>query len=56
MIIIIDEASAKLASFYYHGDSFKLQWKRAVEITSASQELYDELQEKLSDELHDEFQ
>lgn len=56
MIIIIDEASAKLASFYYHDDSFKPQWKRAVEMTSASQELYDELQEKLSDELQDEFQ
>ena len=35
MIIIIDEASAKLASFYYHGEIFKLQWKRAVEMTSA---------------------
>lgn len=35
MIIIIDEASAKLASFYYHDDSFKPQWKRAVEMTSA---------------------
>ena len=45
MIIIIDEASAKLASFYYHDEIFKLQWKRAVEMTSASQELYDELQE-----------
>ena len=56
MIIIIDEASAKLASFYYHDDSFKPKWKRAVEMTSASQELYDELQEKLSDELQDEFQ
>ena len=56
MIIIIDEASAKLASFYYHDDSFKPQWKRAVEMTSASQELYDEFQEKLSDELQDEFQ
>lgn len=56
MIIIIDEASAKLASFYYHDDSFKPQWKRAVEMTSASQELYDELQEKLSDELQDELQ
>lgn len=56
MIIIIDEASAKLASFYYHDDSFKPQWKRAVEMKSASQELYDELQEKLSDELQDEFQ
>ena len=35
MIIIIDEASAKLASFYYHDEIFKLQWKRAVEMTSA---------------------
>nr|WP_308650389.1 GNAT family N-acetyltransferase [uncultured Agathobacter sp.] len=35
MIIIIDEASAKLASFYYHDDSFKPKWKRAVEMTSA---------------------
>lgn len=56
MIIIIDEASAKLASFYYHGDSFKPQWKRAVEMTSASQELYDELQEKLPDEQQYELQ
>lgn len=56
MIIIIDEASAKLASFYYHDEIFKPQWKRAVEMTSASQELYDELQEKLSDELQDELQ
>ena len=53
MIIIIDEASAKLASFYYHDDSFKPKWKRAVEMKSASQELYDELQEKLSDELQE---
>lgn len=56
MIIIIDEASAKLASFYYHDEIFKLQWKRAVEMTSASQELYDELQEKLSDEQQYELQ
>lgn len=56
MIIIIDEASAKLASFYYHDEIFKPQWKRVVEMTSASQELYDELQEKLSDEQQDEFQ
>ena len=27
MIIIIDEASAKLASFYYHDEIFKPQWK-----------------------------
>lgn len=53
MIIIIDEASAKLASFYYHDEIFKPQWKRAVEMTSASQELYDELQEKLSNELQE---
>ena len=56
MIIIIDEASAKLASFYYHDEIFKPEWKRAVEMTSASQELYDEFQEKLSDELQDELQ
>ena len=55
MIIIIDEASAKLASFYYHDDSFKPKWKRAVEMTSASQELYDELQEKLQEKLPDEL-
>lgn len=53
MIIIIDEASAKLASFYYHDEIFKPQWKRAVEMTSTSQELYAELQEKLSDELQE---
>lgn len=53
MIIIIDEASAKLASFYYHDDSFKPRWKRVVEMTSASQELYDEFQEKLSGELQE---
>ena len=55
MIIIIDEASAKLASFYYHDEIFKPQWKRAVEMTSASQELYDELQEKLQEKLPDEL-
>ena len=51
MIIIIDEASAKLASFYYHGEIFKPQWKRAVDMSSASDELHDEFQEKLPDEL-----
>lgn len=56
MIIIIDEASAKLASFYYHDEIFKPQWKHAVEMTSASQELYDELQEKLPDEQQYELQ
>lgn len=35
MIIIIDEASAKLASFYYHDEIFKPKWKRVVEMTSA---------------------
>ena len=56
MIIIIDEASAKLASFYYHGEIFKPQWKRVTDMSSASDELHNELQEKLSDELQDEFQ
>lgn len=55
MIIIIDEASAKLASFYYHDEIFKPQWKYAVEMKSASQELYDELQEKLQEKLPDEL-
>ena len=55
MIIIIDEASAKLASFYYHDDSFKPQWKRAVEMTSASDEQQDEFQEKLQEKLPDEL-
>ena len=60
MIIIIDEASVKLASFYYHDEIFKPQWKRAADMSSASDELHDEfhekLQEKLPDELQDEFQ
>ena len=47
MIIIIDEASAKLASFYYHDEIFKPQWKRAADMSSASDELHDEFQEKL---------
>ena len=34
MIIIIDEASEKLASFYYHDEIFKLQWKRADDMSS----------------------
>ena len=50
MIIIIDEASAKLASFYYHDEIFKPQWKRAADMSSASDELHDEFQEKLYDE------
>lgn len=55
MIIIIDEASAKLASFYYHDDSFKPRWESAVEMISASDELQDELQEKLQEKLPDEL-
>ena len=51
MIIIIDEASVKLASFYYHDEIFKPQWKRAADMSSASDELHDEFQEKLPDEL-----
>lgn len=49
MIIIIDEASAKLASFYYHDEIFKL------EMASVSGELQDELQEKLQEKLPDEL-
>ena len=56
MIIIIDEASAKLASFYYHDEIFKLQWKRADDMSSASDELHDEFQEKLYDEQQYELQ
>lgn len=47
MIIIIDEASEKLASFYYHDEIFKPKWKSATDMTSASDELHNELQEKL---------
>lgn len=56
MIIIIDEASEKLASFYYHDEIFKLQWKRADDMSSASDELHDEFQEKLYDEQQYELQ
>lgn len=56
MIIIIDEASAKLASFYYHDEIFKPQWRNASDMASVSDELHNERQEKLSDELQDEFQ
>lgn len=49
MIIIIDEASAKLASFYYHGELFK------PEMASVSDELQDEFQEKLQEKLPDEL-
>lgn len=55
MIIIIDEASAKLASFYYHGEIFKPQWKCAADMSSASDELHDEFQEKLQEKLPDEL-
>lgn len=55
MIIIIDEASAKLASFYYHDDSFKPQWINASDMASVSGELQDELQEKLQEKLPDEL-
>lgn len=55
MIIIIDEASAKLASFYYHDEILKLQWKRAANMSLASDELHDEFQEKLQEKLPDEL-
>lgn len=55
MIIIIDEASEKLASFYYHDEIFKPQWKRAADMSSASDELHDEFQEKLQEKLPDEL-
>lgn len=55
MIIIIDEASAKLASFYYHDEILKLQWKRAANMSFASDELHDEFQEKLQEKLPDEL-
>ena len=55
MIIIIDEASEKLASFYYHDEIFKPQWKRAADMLSASDELHDEFQEKLQEKLPDEL-
>mgnify|MGYP006961020396 CR=1 FL=1 len=55
MIIIIDEASAKLASFYYHDEIFKLQWRSVAGKASMSEELqekmYVALPGKLSDEL-----
>lgn len=55
MIIIIDEASEKLASFYYHDGIFKPQWKRAADMLSASDEMHDEFQEKLQEKLPDEL-
>ena len=65
MIIIIDEASAKLASFYYHDEIFKPQWRSVAGKASMSEELQeklygallgkllDELQKKLPDELQE---
>lgn len=55
MIIIIDEASAKLASFYYHDEIFKPEWRNASDMVSVSGELQDELQEKLQEKLPDEL-
>lgn len=55
MIIIIDEASAKLASFYYHDEIFKPQWINASNMASVSDELQDEFQEKLQEKLPDEL-
>ena len=43
MIIIIDEASAKLASFYYHDEIFKLQWRNVAGKASMSEELQEKL-------------
>lgn len=55
MIIIIDEASTKLASFYYHDELFKPQWINASNMASVSDELQDEFQEKLQEKLPDEL-
>lgn len=56
MIIIIDEASAKLASFYYHGDSFKPQWRNVAGKASMSEELQEKLYVALPGKLLDELQ
>ncbi len=55
MIIIIDEASAKLASFYYHDESFKPEWSKVSDMASVSGEQQDEFQEKLQEKLPDEL-
>lgn len=55
MIIIIDEASAKLASFYYHGEIFRPEWRNASNMASVSDELQYEFQEKLQEKLPDEL-
>lgn len=57
MIIIIDEASAKLASFYYHDEIFKLQWRNVVGKASMSEELQEKLYVALpADESINDFQ
>lgn len=56
MIIIIDEASAKLASFYYHDDSFRPQWRNAADMASVSGELQEKLYGALLGKLLDELQ
>ena len=55
MIIIIDEASVKLASFYYHDELFKPQWINASNMASVSGEQQDEFQEKLQEKLPDDL-
>ena len=55
MIIIIDEASAKLASFYYHDELFRPEWRNASNMASVSGEQQDEFQEKLQEKLPDEL-
>ena len=56
MIIIIDEASAKLASFYYHDEIFKLQWRSVAGKASMSEELQEKLYGALLGKLLDELQ
>ena len=56
MIIIIDEASAKLASFYYHRDSFKPQWRNVAGKASMSEELQEKLYGALPGKVLDELQ
>ena len=56
MIIIIDEASAKLASFYYHDEMFKLQWRSVAGKASMSEELQEKLYGALLGKLLDELQ
>lgn len=56
MIIIIDEASVKLASFYYHDEIFKLQWRSVAGKASMSEELQEKLYGALLGKLLDELQ